>query len=42
MCYAMETSSVVDLGVTDDVTGQFKIKMFDGLEYLVLSRTRAL
>ena len=34
-------ANVVDLGVTDDVTGQVKVKMFDDLEYLVLSRTRA-
>ena len=26
--------------VTDDFTGQVKVKMFDDLDYLVLSRTR--
>ena len=33
--------NVVDFGATDDVTGQVKVKMFNDLEYLVLSRTRA-
>ena len=33
--------NIVDLGVSDDVTGQAKVKMFDDLEYLVLWRTRA-
>ena len=31
----------VDLGVTDDVTSQVKVKMFDDFESLALSRTRA-
>ena len=31
----------VDLRVTDDVTGQVKVKMLDDLAYLVLSRTTA-
>ena len=33
--------NAVDLGVTDDVPGQVKVKMFDDLTYLVLSRTTA-
>ena len=32
---------VVDLRVTEDVTVQLKVKMFDDLAYLVLSRTTA-
>ena len=32
-------TKVVDLGVTDDVAGEVKVKMFDDLAYLVLSRT---
>ena len=31
-----------DLGVTDDVTDQIKVKMFDDLSCLVLWRTTAL
>ena len=30
-----------DLGVTDDVTDQVKVKVFDDFESLALSRTRA-
>ena len=33
--------NVVDLGVTNDATGQVKVKMFGDLAYLVLSRTIA-
>ena len=33
---------VVDLGVTDDVKGQVKVKMFDYLAYLILLGTRTL
>ena len=32
--------NAVDFGVTDDVRGQVKIKMFEDLEYLVLLGTR--
>ena len=32
---------VVDLGVTNDGTGQVKVKMYDDLAYLVLSHTAA-
>ena len=32
----------VDLGVTDDITGQVKVKMFDDFESLTLSRTTAI
>ena len=33
--------NVGDLGVTDDVTGQVKVKVFDDLAYLALSRSTA-
>ena len=31
----VEKPNVVDLEITDDVTGQVRVKMFDDLEYLV-------
>ena len=37
----MRRTNVVDLGDTDDVPGQAKVKMFDHLAYLVLSHTTA-
>ena len=33
--------NIIDLGITDDVTGQVKAKSFDNLACLVLSRTTA-